>query len=324
MAHFLDNTNLVRGRNALGGGARWKRAGQMQSVQSELQGYAQTDLADHLQREEQARQDLWEGRGIGRGPLWPENHHGFREIAGWTRASDVKQVQIPEYLQRPSSAQAVLQVFKSYAGKEKLKDCNIQDQTSIGREANCSIILEWDGISRRHACFEAREQHSPERLRTTERVEKRHPVLWSVTGTGGNGTFLNSVRLRNGEKFRIRDGDTLSFGKGRDVKDGNTIEEKELVYIFVFRESSSDGVIPSLNTRKCPLLSQPAPTPSVEHNHPFVGHDHDSCSCHPLTRRSAQQQPPAAGGTSSSTRRRRLALSTEGRTPTRTRCPSAC
>ena len=160
----------------------------------------------------------------------------------------------------------MLQVYKSHSGSERLKDFKVQDQTCIGRDADCNIVLQWDGISRRHAHFEAREHCNPKSTQATthaEKVDKAHGVLWYIVGAGGNGTFLNSIRLRNGGKQRVRDGDVLSFGKGRDVKEGGAIEEKELVYMFVFRESRGDGVAhhpPSSSCRARRPRSEPGPS----------------------------------------------------------------
>jgi hypothetical protein len=241
-----EKVNNVGDRNAVGGGAPWRRAG----PQERSERYVQTDLGKHIDEEDFARKDLWSGRGVGRGPLWPENRHGFRKAAGWTVGLDDGAPGVHALDEGSISAfgaQARLQVFKALPGcrsAENLKDIVLNHGSSIGREVGCNVVLDWDGISRRHAFLEALDFSPGDNFDRKQEPASGSRIRWSVIGTGSNGTFLNRVRLRNGERCEIRDGDALSFGKGRDIKDGHRIDEKELVYIFVFRESPRDGEPP--------------------------------------------------------------------------------
>ena len=195
-------------RNAVGGGAPWQRKGVGPNSKFIRTGqhFSQGDLASEAERFEAGPDALWEGRGIGRGPLWPEGGGAgnFRKNAGWTgdwamgkqRPPDVGAADAPEAVR---GARASLQVFKTFAGNgraERMQDIPVEHGNVIGRDLECAVALEWDGISRRHAQLEAfaGTSASTRKAENSTKGEKSSGPRWFVTSLGGNGTFVNGIR----------------------------------------------------------------------------------------------------------------------------------
>eukprot|EP00961_Rhodomonas_salina_P222415 3007702-Rhodomonas_salina.4 len=165
--HGNPNHGGVGGRHGVGGGGGWKRGGLRADSHMVGKGmnFQQHNMAPEVDEDEQAKH-YWQGRGVGRGPLWPEGgprgKAGFRENVGWTgsfargegpapanrdRAGDKGDEKVPA-----TDAHALLQVFRS---PEVMKEeVAVQHRFSIGREEGCSLKLQWDGMSRRHAFLE--------------------------------------------------------------------------------------------------------------------------------------------------------------------------
>ena len=136
------------------------------------------------------------------------------------------------------------------------EEVSIHHRFSIGREDGCNLKLQWDGMSRRHAFLEAFHEPSPQprnaekskrpdvksqaRVGINKRADPRSfPVRWYLVPAGGNGTFLNGQRAENGKYTVLSDGDVIAFGRGRDRKPGDPLPEKDMVYMFVFRNPTS-------------------------------------------------------------------------------------
>src|SRR5512140_1973868 len=67
----------------------------------------------------------------------------------------------------------------------------VQDQSMVGRDPSCEIVVTDGSVSRRHA-----------------RLERRGPEWWVVDQGSANGTYVNSIRtteqaLRNGQELRF-------------------------------------------------------------------------------------------------------------------------
>jgi pSer/pThr/pTyr-binding forkhead associated (FHA) protein len=54
-------------------------------------------------------------------------------------------------------------------------------------------------MSRRHAFLEARDH--------------KGVIQWFLIGSGTNGTFVNGVRVPDGERVALSDGDAIGFGR---------------------------------------------------------------------------------------------------------------
>jgi pSer/pThr/pTyr-binding forkhead associated (FHA) protein len=67
----------------------------------------------------------------------------------------------------------------------------VKDQTVVGRDPSCEIVVADGSVSRRHA-----------------RLERRGGIWWVVDQGSANGTYLNSLRvaeqaLKNGQELRF-------------------------------------------------------------------------------------------------------------------------
>jgi predicted component of type VI protein secretion system len=67
----------------------------------------------------------------------------------------------------------------------------VKDETVVGRDPSCEIVVADGSVSRKHA-----------------RLERRGPVWWVVDQGSANGTYLNSLRiaeqaLKNGQEIRF-------------------------------------------------------------------------------------------------------------------------
>jgi DNA-binding response OmpR family regulator len=67
---------------------------------------------------------------------------------------------------------------------------------TVGRSRDCSFVLDRTEISRLHA-----------------RLQNEHLNVFLEDLGSTNGTFVNGRRLNPGEAYRLRAGDTVSFGK---------------------------------------------------------------------------------------------------------------
>ena len=134
-------------------------------------------------------------------------------------------------------ARASLQVFKSV---ERINEqVRLNHRFAVGRSADCALQLQWDGVSKRHMFIEAYV------LPDGGSDERGERVRWFLTGCGTNGTFLNSVKVENGRLERLRDGDVIGIGKASGLPSGMCVpHEKELEYMFVFRQEESKHATP--------------------------------------------------------------------------------
>lgn len=137
-----QNSDRAGGRAGVGGGPAWKKLGKADSRMVGDIAYEQEDYAARLAYEEQqADAGLWQGRGVGRGPLWPEGggKGDFMKNMGWREG---EKESAPNILQAHSSdgglsdCTATLQVFKFGEGDAKRlgKDVAIKHRSAIGRD----------------------------------------------------------------------------------------------------------------------------------------------------------------------------------------------
>src|SRR5512144_2956081 len=68
----------------------------------------------------------------------------------------------------------------------------VKDQSTVGRDPGCEIVVTDGSVSRRHA-----------------RLERRGPEWWVVDQGSANGTYINSQRVA---EQALRDGQELRFG----------------------------------------------------------------------------------------------------------------
>lgn len=124
---------------------------------------------------------------------------------------------------------AMLEVLKS--GKESLPESFgiLKTRTTLGRDAKCDIALEWDGISRVHAEIEG---IGSDVGFSTASGGRMHTAFRIRDCGSSNGVFVNNIKVADS---LLRDGDTLSLGRGRAVRLGEAAPERYFEYIFVFR-----------------------------------------------------------------------------------------
>ncbi len=67
---------------------------------------------------------------------------------------------------------------------------------TVGRARDCDYVLDYSAISRQHA-----------------RLTGDHHSVYLEDLDSTNGTFVNGRRLASGERYRLRAGDEVSFGK---------------------------------------------------------------------------------------------------------------
>jgi hypothetical protein len=112
----------------------------------------------------------------------------------------------------------------------------VKDQSMVGRDPSCEIVVTDGSVSRRHA-----------------RLEKRGSAWWVVDQGSANGTYLNSLKVAEKE---LRNGQELRFGALAfrvDVRE----DPEATVASPVFVEDSATVMAPQAP----PPGPQPPPTP---------------------------------------------------------------
>jgi hypothetical protein len=161
---------------------------------------------------------------------------------------------------------ALLEVLKS--GRENLPEsfAILKTRTTIGRDAKCDVTLEWDGVSRVHAEIEGTGSD----IGFSTAAGGRMHTAFRVRDCGSsNGVFVNNVKVT---ESLLRDGDMVSFGRGRAVRVGEAAPERYFEYIFVFRTLKLRG--------QAPDRSQGGSAGSRGTDEPVKGQVHPPCKSH--------------------------------------------
>jgi hypothetical protein len=139
-----QNSDRVGGRAGVGGGPAWRKIGKVDSKMVGDRVYEQEDYGDRLAYEEQqAAAGLWQGRGVGRGPLWPEGggKGEFMKNAGWREGEKESLLAPKAHMQDDddgaAACKAVLQVFKFGEGDAKSvgRDISVRHRSAVGRDS---------------------------------------------------------------------------------------------------------------------------------------------------------------------------------------------
>jgi hypothetical protein len=149
-----QNSDRVGGRGGVGGGPAWRKVGKADSNMVGDRVYEQEDYAERLAYEEQqAAAGLWQGRGVGRGPLWPEGggKGEFLKNAGW-REDDKKETSRHGGRQEEraneddddiNACSATLQVFKFGEGDSRAvgNDVVVRHRSAVGRDSGMCVCV---------------------------------------------------------------------------------------------------------------------------------------------------------------------------------------
>jgi len=129
----------------------------------------------------------------------------------------------------PAAPMALLEVLKGGRGNLPESFAILKTRTTLGRDAKCDVTLEWDGISRVHAEIEG---VGSDVGFSTGAGGRMHTAFRIKDCGSSNGVFVNNVKV---VESVLRDGDTVSLGRGRAMRTGEAAPERYFEYIFVFR-----------------------------------------------------------------------------------------
>ena len=125
----------------------------------------------------------------------PKDHPELRNEASWQVQTQVLRAE-PGLTQHTGGSDCMVVIYtregRGPLGKRIQLDGPVQELT-IGRDVQNSLVLEFEGVSRRHA-----------------RLAKRDGVWWVHDNNSTNGTYVNDVLtretpLRNGDRVKVGD-----------------------------------------------------------------------------------------------------------------------
>ncbi len=125
----------------------------------------------------------------------PKDHPELRNEASWQVQTQVLRAE-PGLVQHTGGSDCLVVIYtregRGPLGKRIQLDGPVQELT-IGRDVQNSLVLEFEGVSRRHA-----------------RLAKRDGVWWVHDNNSTNGTYVNDVLtretpLRNGDRVKVGD-----------------------------------------------------------------------------------------------------------------------
>jgi two-component system cell cycle response regulator len=125
----------------------------------------------------------------------PKDHPELRNEASWQVQTQVLRAE-PGLVQHTGGSDCLVVIYtregRGPLGKRIQLDGPVQELT-IGRDVQNSLVLEFEGVSRRHA-----------------RLAKRDGVWWVHDNNSTNGTYVNDLLtretpLRNGDRVKVGD-----------------------------------------------------------------------------------------------------------------------
>ena len=139
----------------------------------------------------------------------------------------------------PSS---VLYLKRCPDGEDVSRRIVIQDRQcfTFGRDPRSDVVLKWDGVSRAHAWLDV----------IPAAAHEGHTSWELVCNGSGNGSFVNGVRR---SRAVLHHGDSIAFGHGHDVGEGESLEDEAFVYMFRFESE------PPLSSAEKRLVQSAAP-----------------------------------------------------------------
>lgn len=119
----------------------------------------------------------------------------------------------------------------------------VKDQSVVGRDPTCEVVVSDGSVSRKHA-----------------RLEQRGGIWWVVDQGSANGTYLNSLRVA---EQALRNGQELRFGALAFRVDLKEDPEATVAQQLVSPEDSATVMATPVAPAGPPPLPKPTPTPSV-------------------------------------------------------------
>lgn len=143
----------------------------------------------------------------------------------------------------------------------------LKETTTFGRDLKCDFRLDWDGCSRTHFTIRGERPNG-----------SGLPTEWLLVDAGNgtnNGVFVNSRRISRDS--RLKDGDVIGIGRGRDVAEGGLISDRNLEYVFQLQCMAASKDPSNAQVRKGKLEHQLVDKGMHRHlrgaaRHPLGGH----------------------------------------------------
>ena len=123
---------------------------------------------------------------------------------------------------------------------------SVKDQSMVGRDPSCEIVVTDGSVSRRHA-----------------RLEKRGSAWWVVDQGSANGTYVNSLKIAEKE---LKNNQELRFGALAYRVDLHEDPEATVATPFLADDSATllaASTPPPLPPAAPPPLSTPTPRPAA-------------------------------------------------------------
>jgi pSer/pThr/pTyr-binding forkhead associated (FHA) protein len=169
---------------------------------------------------------------------------------------------------------AVLRLARCPDGEDVAPNTEVSHRhcLTFGRDPRSDLVLKWDGISRAHAWLD---------LVPTASGTHGHCGWELICNGSGNGSFVNGVRR---SRVLLHAGDTIAFGHGHDVCEGELLEDEALIYKFVVEHMPEKGLMSDAR-------NQHFRDASVDHNSIAAGAEGATLGSHNQLLRALQKPP---------------------------------